>query len=282
MNYRHLYHAGNFADVFKHIILTLLIVNLKNKDKAFCYLDTHAGIGFYDLSLTEAQKTHEYESGILKLLQQKNFPTEFTDYLKIINLVNKNSKNDLQFYPGSPLIVKYLLRPQDRMILCELHPEDVQLLKQEFMQDKQAAVHHMDGYQALKAFLPPAEKRGLVFIDPPFEQPNEFDTLKTWLDFVYQRWPTGIYAVWYPRKDIPQVKKFLQSLQNSQWSKILVIELNIYPEDSPQGLNGCGMVIINPPWKLDEELKKIMPWLLKVLAGSENGNFRVDWLREES
>jgi len=280
MNYRHLYHAGNFTDVFKHAVLALLIQALCRKDKPFCYLDTHAGIGRYDLESEAAQKTGEFKTGILKLLQsQKDFPEEIADYVAVIRKINAAEK--LRFYPGSPLLVKHLLRANDRMILTELHSDDFKLLKQEFRNDKQIAVHHLDGYQALKAFLPPKEKRGLVFIDPPFEQPHEFEQLVEALSAAYQRWPTGIYAIWYPLKNLAAVKNFYQDLQILQLSKVLKLEFTPYPVDSPVGLNGCGMIIINSPFQLDQQLEKLLPWLLQVLAPDKAlGSQCVEWIED--
>jgi len=208
MNYRHIYHAGNFGDVFKHAILTLLIQNLLRKDTSFCYLDTHAGIGVYNLLSTAAQKTKEYESGIVKLLKCENYPKELDTYLGIVKKLHEG------YYPGSPYIVRSLLRPIDRMILLELHDDDIITLKQQFWNDKQVAVHHYDGYQGLKAFLPPKEHRGLVFMDPPFEQPNEFDQIIVALKMATKRWATGIYAVWYPIKDLKAVNKFKNDLNS--------------------------------------------------------------------
>jgi 23S rRNA (adenine2030-N6)-methyltransferase len=167
MNYRHIYHAGNFADVFKHVLLVALIRSLLQKDKAFCFLDTHAGIGRYDLQSTQAQKCKEFVGGIAKIMQQEKPPALIADYLNCVKKTNANAPDQLQFYPGSPDIVKQLMRPQDRMILTELHDEDYLTLRRAFPHDKQVGVHLQDGYQALKAFLPPPERRGLVLIDPP-------------------------------------------------------------------------------------------------------------------
>lgn len=280
MNYHHLYHAGNFTDVFKHTILVLLIRALERKDKPFCYLDTHAGIGRYDLFSEEAQKTQEFENGIITLLKGTIFPEEVIDYLSVIRIVNANVESTrLKFYPGSPVIVRQLLRPQDRMILTELHPQEMQLLKQEFLRDQQTSVHHLDGYQALKAFLPPKERRGLVLIDPPFEQVNEFEQITTALITAYKQWPTGIYAVWYPLKKMDQVKEFYNTLQKSILEKILMTEFAIYPLETPQGLNGCGMVIINPPYQIDEQLAKLIPWLWQALSPAKKGYFRLEFLK---
>lgn len=277
MNYRHNYHAGSFADVFKHIVLIALIQSLLQKEKPFCYLDTHAGAGRYDLSSEAAQKSREFDTGIIQLLKQKHFPEEIESYLAAINAVNAEKKSLPQFYPGSPRIVRYLLRPQDSMILTELHPEEFATLKQEFRQDKQVAVHHQDGYQALKAFLPPSERRGLVFIDPSFEKSEEFKQIITGLKIALERWAAGIYAIWYPIKNRTEVNDFYRGLKTQFSKEILIIEFGIYAEDLP-GLTTCGMVIINPPWQLDRKFEKIIPWLWQALSPDKTGNLRIKWL----
>ena len=268
MNYRHLYHAGNFADVVKHVILTLLIQDLLRKEKPFCYLDTHAGSGCYDLQSASAQKTREYETGISRILQQKDYPVEIENYLSAVKAV-------APFYPGSSRIVRPFLRDHDRMILTELHSQECALLKQEFHHDKQVSVHNTDAYQALKAWLPPKERRGLVLIDPPYEQNNEREQIIAGLKTAFERWPTGIYAIWYPLKNNIWVQHFHRLLKKSGFEKILIAELSIYPEDTPLSLYGCGMIIINPPWQFDIQLKNLMPWLWQVLSPQQQGNYRV-------
>lgn len=265
MNYHHIFHAGNFADVFKHITLILLIESLKRKDTPFCYLDTHAGIGRYDLLAEAAQKTKEYEEGIKQIWHnqsQSNVLPVIDLYLKIIADINEASQ--LRYYPGSPCIVRALLRPQDRMILTEFHPQEVEKLKQEFLQDHQVAVHFQDGYQALKAFLPPKERRGLVLIDPPYESADEFEQIIHGLQQALIRWATGIYAIWYPIKNRADTNKFINQLKQLT-NNVLVEEFMIYPDDVPTRLNGCGMAIVNPPWQLDQAMVSLTAWLTTVL-----------------
>jgi 23S rRNA (adenine2030-N6)-methyltransferase len=265
MNYRHIYHAGNFGDVFKHSILTLLIQNLLRKNTPFCYLDTHAGIGVYNLLSVLAQKTMEYESGIAKLLKCDSYPKELNIYLDIVKKLNINKKSS--YYPGSPYIARSLLRPIDRMILLELHHEDIFTLKQNFFDNKQVAVHYYDGYQGLKAFLPPKERRGLVLIDPPFEQPDEFDRIIAGLKVALTRWVTGIYAIWYPIKDLSAVNKFKCDLNNLGIKKLLSTELIIEKSNATSNIfRGCGMAIINPPWKFDQLMMRVVNWLQDVLS----------------
>lgn len=271
MNYHHIYHAGNFADVVKHVLLVTLIQALLRKEKPFCYLDTHAGAGRYDLHSSLAQKTHEYETGIGRILKQKNYPIEIEQYLSAVKAL-------APFYPGSPRIVRPFLRAQDRMQLAELHPQEYAALKQEFHNDKQVTAQHIDGYQALKAWLPPKERRGLVLIDPPYEQADELDNILKSLKKALSCWQTGIYAIWYPLKDKNWLRRFQQGLQTSPCEKLLIAELSIYPEDTSLSLYGTGMAILNPPWQFDIQLNVLMPWLWQVLSPNQQGAYRVTWL----
>lgn len=270
MNYRHSYHAGNFADVFKHIILVSLIQSLLRKENAFCYLETHAGVGCYDLFAETTQKSKEFENGIQKIVSASNPPALIQDYLSCIQTLN-NTSNVLRYYPGSPYFAKYFMRPQDKIILSELHPEDVQLLRKNFPRDKQIAIHHQDGYQSLKAFLPPKEKRGLVLIDPPYEKNNELKSLPGLLTQTINRWETGIYALWYPIKTEQQNKLFHKELKTGIQRPYLTAELCIYSNEFATQLNGSGMLIINPPWQLDQQLENILPWLWHVLSIDNQG-----------
>lgn len=275
MNYRHTYHAGNFADVFKHIVLVGLIECLLRKDTPFCYVDTHAGIGRYDLQDSTTQKSHEYIDGIQKIfsLTEPMIPPLIQAYLaKVMQL---NPSGQLRYYPGSPYFVQSLLRAHDRMILSELHPDDVRTLKQVLATDRRIAIHHQDGYQSLKAFLPPKERRGLVLIDPPYEQTNEFALLADKLILALKRWETGIYAIWYPIKYRIQVEHFYRQLQAQLQRPWLLSELCPYPEVVGQ-LHGCGMIIINPPWQFDQQLLATLPWLQKKLAMSPHGHYRLN------
>ncbi len=275
MNYRHLYHAGNFTDVFKHIVLVALIQSLLKKDNAFCFIDTHAGIGLYDLFSTEAQKTKEFLLGIEKIAQHANPPELIKAYLACVRTANKSS-DTLQFYPGSPAIVDYFLRPQDRMVLTELHEADYLQLKKTFPHDKQIAIHHQDGYQGLKAFLPPKERRGLVLIDPPYEKPDELENLLSILPAAVKRWETGIFALWYPIKERLALERFLTSLKAKLTRPTCVTELSIYAENLPTHLNGSGMIIVNPPWQLDQTLKNNLPWLWEALSPHKQGKIKVE------
>ncbi len=270
MNYSHSYHAGNFADVFKHAILVSLIQSMQRKENGFCFVDTHAGAGLYDLSSAEAQKSKEYASGIKLLLSCHD---RFTDYLACVKKVNHEPK--LRYYPGSPTIARSLLRSQDRMVLADLHPQIYRTLKERFAHDKQVGVHHLDGYQSLKAFLPPKERRALILIDPPYEKSDELTYIATTLPALLKRFATGVYAIWYPIKDRAPIERFYQTLRKNIEQPILIAELSIYPETSAQHLNGCGMLIINPPWQLSDQINDYLPQLWSILSPNGLGQQRI-------
>lgn len=274
MNYRHAYHAGNFADVVKHALLTLVLAHLKRKDTPFCVVDTHAGIGRYDLEGVEAGKTGEFREGIGRLLEGGDLPSLLADYGAAVRSVNPDWP-ELKAYPGSPRIARFMLRPQDRLALVELHPEDAQTLKREFARDPQTGVHLQDAYIALRALLPPKERRGLVLIDPPFEVKDEFRRIAKGLAEALERWPTGIYGIWYPIKELDQVDRFLGELVGLG-RPCFTAELFRYSPTDPARLNGTGLVLINPPWKLDEALEELLPVLHDRLGGS--GGYGVRWL----
>jgi len=286
MQYHHIYHAGNFADVFKHCVLVMLAQNLCKKNKPIFYLDTHAGIGRYDLTSELASKTSEYASGIsvlynqkeadLKILTSKIAENALATYLQIIQSYNTNK--NLKYYPGSPLILKTLMRTQDRMALVELHKDDAELLRNEFVNDKQIAVHHSNGYQSIKAFLPPKEKRGLILIDPAFEDINEFENIIAGLKVAKQKFPTGVYAIWYPIKDLTKIQGFYSELEAIHFKNILVSEFSVDTLEKDAKLTRCGMAIINSPWKFEEDLQPLLDWLAATLAHNNNGYSNWRWL----
>ena len=281
MNYRHIYHAGNFADVFKHAILCLIARHLRDKDKPFYLLDTHAGIGRYDLRSPEAEKTGEYQRGILRLLAEPNPPPELADYLAVIAALNGTSRltaAGLRWYPGSPRILSAALRPQDRLAVVELHPADCDSLAREFAGDPQVSTHCMDGYQALKAFLPPPERRGLVIVDPPFEQSDEFQRLAQGLQQAHRRWATGIYALWYPIKSRRPVAAFHDAIAGTGIRRVMVAELMIRAGDDPEQFNGCGLLIVNPPWQLMAQVQTLVEFLAPLFGQQGAAPGRVDWL----
>lgn len=263
--YRHAYHAGNFADVFKHALLLELLRALARKDKPYCVLDSHAGIGLYDLDSEAARSTGDFEGGIGRLWAAGEAYPALADYLARVRAVNPDGA--LRRYPGSPRLVRDLLRPGDRLLACELNPRDHERLKALFAGDPRVAVHRRDGYEALKALLPPPERRGLVFMDPPYEGDGEYPRLTAGLTLLHRRWPQGIAAVWYPILAGGAHRRFFSALRQAGIGAMLYAQLGRYPDDSPQGMNGCGMLVVNPPWRLEEALEPLLRDLGRALAG---------------
>lgn len=247
MNYRHIYHAGNFADVMKHALLLPLIRAMQRKDKPFLLLDTHAGIGRYDVTAEQAEKTGEWREGIGRLLESP--PPALAEYVALVQR--------LGLYPGSPALAAALLRPTDRLVLCELHPEDTALLRRN-MRGTPASVHDRDGYEAVGAFLPPPEKRALVLIDPPFERTDEFDVVVKTLVAATKKLPGGVFVVWYPIKHRGPVRDFCETLKLSSVKDVIALELLRRPALDPTRLNGCGLLIINPPYGFEAEAEPIL------------------------
>ncbi len=282
MNYRHAYHAGNFADVVKHIILTRIVEYLKQKDKAFRVIDTHAGTGMYDLTGIEAGKTGEWQGGIGKVADAQ-FPKAIAELIAPwLNAVRSvNSDKAMKKYPGSPKIVKMLSRKIDRLSAIELHPEDARKLSAEFEDDYQVRVIELDGWLAMGGHVPPKEKRGLVLVDPPFEQPDEFGRMLVSLQRAYDRWPSGIYALWYPVKDRKAVSAFHKQLSACGIKKILAAELMVRGPSGETGLDGSGMIIVNPPFTLEGELKAIFPPLMEAMRVDQGASWWVNWLAGE-
>ncbi len=275
MNYRHAFHAGNFADVFKHTLLIGLLNALKAKPAAFCHVDTHAGRGSYALDRGPAQRTGEYRQGVLRLLAAPALPAALQAYVDVVRSFAGQAGEALTCYPGSPLVAAALMREQDRAIVCELHPEEAAALRLALRGDRRFGVHQRDGYAAMKALLPPVQKRGLVLIDPPFEaQAGEFAIIQAALQQALARWPHAIYAVWYPIKLEVAVAPFQRWL-GAQGKDAIVAEFLLHPANSPLRLNGCGMVIINPPWRFEQQLASWLPVLATLLAAPGEGGQRV-------
>ncbi|KAB7741158.1 23S rRNA (adenine(2030)-N(6))-methyltransferase RlmJ [Parvibaculum sedimenti] len=277
MNYRHAYHAGNFADVMKHSALALVIEHMKQKDKPFFLLDTHAGTGLTDLTGEEAQKTGEFRDGIARIMTEPAPHPALAPYLAALTRLGCIGAEPMS-YPGSPLIARELAREGDRLAFCELHPEDAASLKSLFRHDPQTSVHEMNGYTALKAMLPPKERRGLVLIDPPFEARDEFDALLEGLEDATARWATGTYIIWYPVKDPSVSGTFLDALERGGPAKTLMAEIYIRAVD-PARMSGCGLVIVNPPWTLKETLTDLYGWLAERLEQGAGARARVEWLK---
>jgi len=253
LNYRHAFHAGNFADCFKHALLIALLGAMQRKDKPFLFLDTHAGIGRYDLSTGPAEKTGEWRDGIARVLAARD--PALLDYTGLVER--------LGLYPGSPAIAAALARPTDRIIACELHPDDATTLRRNF---PNIAVHERDGYAALRAFLPPPERRALILIDPPFERADEFATLGANLAGAHARFKTGVFAVWYPIKHRAPVRDFLETLKLTPIRDAITLELLRRPALDPARLNGCGLLVINPPYGFADTASTILN-ALEVICG---------------
>lgn len=279
LSYRHGFHAGNFADVFKHAVLCLLVQAQLRKDKPFLYLDTHAGAGRYDLGSVMAKKNREFAGGIARVWERADAPPLLQPYLDAV--AAHNGADGVRIYPGSPLLVRHFLRPKDRMALCELHTKEVEYLQDTFRGDRQVTVQLLNGYSGLKALLPPPERRGLVLIDPAFELKTERGQLLEALAAAHKRFASGVYAIWYPIQDRHTLDWFRKQLLRSGIRNILAAELRIFNEDLPLRLNGTGMIIINPPWQLDEQLQTLGPWLWQALSAEGAGGFQLDWLVPE-
>jgi 23S rRNA (adenine2030-N6)-methyltransferase len=281
MNYRHAYHAGNFADVLKHAILALVIEHLKLKPAPFRVIDTHAGIGLYDLASEQAGKTGEWREGIGRVLAADFSPgaaAALSPYLGVVRAVNGSDAHVLRRYPGSPLIARYLMRADDVLVLNELHPEDNAALKREFARDAQVKVLALDGFTALKAMLPPKERRGVVLVDPAYEEQGELDRLVQGLQEATRRFAGGTFLLWYPIKDSQAVAAFRKEIAALGIAKVLAVELMIRNGDDPAQLNGCGLIIVNPPFTLEEKLKALLPELARVLEQGKGAGFRLEAL----
>ena len=274
MNYRHAFHAGNFADVFKHVLLIGLLDALKGKPAPFCYVDSHAGRGVYELGSGEAERTGEYRQGVLRLLDQPDLPPALVAYAAVVRQFGEEA-GALRRYPGSPLIAAARLREQDRAIVCELQDGEAAALKETVRGDRRFAVHRRDGYEALKALLPPEQKRGLALIDPPFEaQGAEFAMIEVALQYALGRWSNATYAVWYPIKQPEAIAPFHRWLARHTGDAIAA-ELLLHPTNSPLRLNGCGLAIINPPWQFEGWIGDWLPALQMLLAAPQAGESRV-------
>ena len=278
MNYRHAFHAGNHADVFKHVTLTRLIALIARKDTPFAYVDSHAGVGLYDLRGDQASRAGEWLEGIDRLWQAEEMPALLDDYLGVLRAMNPSG--ELRHYPGSPELARVLSREQDRLHLNEKHPEDGELLKDNMRGDRRVAVHRGEGWHVPRALLPTREKRVLLLIDPPFEQPDEFERCVQALDEAHGRMRQAVVAIWYPIKDRRQLKRFYQRLEKSAAPKLLRAELYVHSPDDAERLTGSGLVISNAPWGLEDELRELLPWLAQTLAQSQGG-WLLDWLIAE-
>lgn len=266
MNYRHAYHVGNIGDVLKHTVLARLIVYFQRKDKPFRVLDTHAGIGLYDLSSSETQKTGEWRLGIdkvLKAVAPEPVAALLAPWLDVVRALNPDG--ELGLYPGSPVLARQLLRKTDRLSLTELHPQDFETLSNRFAGDHQVKTIHLDGWLAMGSFLPPKEKRGLVLVDPAFEVTDEFERMTDAVTTAHRKWPGGTYALWYPLKDARAIRRMHETFAETGLRDVLTLQLTAGRSGPDTRMLGSGMTLINPPFTLADEMRLILPWLADVV-----------------
>jgi 23S rRNA (adenine2030-N6)-methyltransferase len=313
LNYRHVFHAGNFGDVFKHALLVPLVRGLQRKEKGLLFLDTHAGIGAYDLQSVPAGRTLEYVDGIGRLWNRTDLPAGVRDYVELVRAFNATrcaltrsparsaSPNppakagedrdqavpldagslSLRYYPGSPRLAAMLLRPQDRLALSELHPDDFETLRTEFARDRGVSIQRIDAYAALRAWLPPPERRALVLIDPPYEDANEVTRIHEGLAGSLTRFPAATYVIWYPIKDRAAAGAFKAMLGTLPLPPTCAVELMVFAADPSDRLNGCGMIVLNPPWPIAAELAALAAALRDSLALEPGATSRFEWLVDE-
>jgi 23S rRNA (adenine2030-N6)-methyltransferase len=277
MNYRHAFHAGNFADVIKHAVLARVLMHLRDKPQPFRVIDTHAGVGLYDLAGPEASRSGEWRAGIGRLDGAALSPAArdlLAPYRKAVAKLNDDGP--LRRYPGSPLLALSLMRSQDRLIACELQPQAATALADNLRADKRAKAIAFDGFMALNAYVPPKERRGLVLIDPPYEDRDEFSRLAESLGDAHRKWATGIYLAWYPRKDLQNARALAARIERSGIEKLMRVELDLGGDRAR--LTGAGLLIINPPWRLEDELRVLLPELAHALARDAHPQLRIDQL----
>ncbi|AEF53687.1 23S rRNA (adenine(2030)-N(6))-methyltransferase RlmJ [Marinomonas posidonica] len=279
LSYRHIYHAGNHADILKHITMSQICRHFIKKDTPFFYLDTHAGIGQYELNSEQAQKNKEFHSGISRLLSELTVPEAVEGLLEIVREMNPTDQ--LEYYPGSPKVVDYYTRQKDKLHLCELHPNDYPLLAALFPQKRKANVVKENGFAAVKAMLPPPQKRGFVLMDPPYEVKKDYQYVVKSLEEGYKRFPQGTFAIWYPVLGRQQADNLLKSVKTTNIRNVLLLELNVRDTEKERGMAGSGMIIVNPPWTLEQDAKEFMPFLKKTLAEDQEANYQITWITPE-
>ena len=290
MNYRHAFHAGNFADVVKHAVLVRILLHLAGKPAPYRVIDTHAGAGLYDLTGPESSRSGEWQGGIARLFAARlagagsagiDAPVRplLAPYLDAV--AARNDGGGLTRYPGSPALVAAFLRPQDRLVVCEREPGAAAALARNFAHDRRIKPVAIDGWTALNAYVPPKERRGLVLVDPPYEETGDFSRLAQSLEGAHRKWATGIYLLWYPVKERAEPDALARRLVRSRIGKILRAEVDVAAPTIPPRLCGCGLILVNPPWTLEPELKLMLPLLAGVLAAPERGTCRIDWLSRE-
>ena len=288
MNYRHQFHAGNFADVMKHAVLVQLLRAMQQKEKGLLYLDSHAGRGCYDLTVGSKGDTRprdpEWPQGIGRLWSRLDLSPKLMEYLSIVRRFDHsrgNRETGPRFYPGSPCIARALVRTQDRIALFEKHPEEFAALTEEFQFASRASVQALDGYVGLRAMLPPPERRALVLMDPAFEAQDEFEQVAAALRDGLKRLPAGVFVIWYPLTERARVKIFLEALTLFPAPPTLNLELTIAGEQSGMKMRGCGLVVLNPPWKFDLSVEPMLRELAEIFSQGAGSGYRVDWLVPE-
>lgn len=279
LSYRHSFHAGNFADVLKHLILIQILDYLGKKDKAFCYIDTHAGPGDYALNSDYALQNREFDNGIGKLWQRNDLPASVAAYVNLIK--GFNSAGQLTRYPGSPLIAGQLLRRQDRLFLYELHSTEIKLLDAATQRDRRIKVFHDDGLKACLGLLPPIERRGLVLIDPSYEIKSDYQQVIETLIAMHKRFATGIYALWYPVVERSRNQEMERAIKTSGIKNVQLFELGLTADTDLHGMTASGMIVVNPPWTLAADMQQALPWLAGVLGNDGEGHYRVQTLVAE-
>ncbi|GAB3485905.1 23S rRNA (adenine(2030)-N(6))-methyltransferase RlmJ [Marinomonas epiphytica] len=279
LSYRHIYHAGNHADILKHLIVSQVCRHFIKKESPFFYLDTHAGIGQYELASDQAQKNKEFESGIGRLLNEDNLPEPIEAFLDIVRQMNPGS--ELSLYPGSPKVVDYYVRQKDKLHLCELHPNDYPLLAALFPNKRRANVVKDNGFAAVKAMLPPPQKRAFTLMDPPYEVKKDYQFVVQALQEGHKRFPQGTYAIWYPVLSRKQADQLLQDVKSTQIRNVLLIELCIRDTEKERGMAGSGMILVNPPWTLEKDCQACLPVLKDLLAEDEQADFQIRWITPE-
>lgn len=289
MNYRHQFHAGNFADVWKHALLLPIIRAMQRKEKGFLFLDTHAGRGKYDLTLSlrgdSLQRDPEFPGGIGRLWNELRLPEDIANYLGLVKSFNRRfggADDTPQFYPGSPWLAQLSLREQDRLAACELHEEEFAALNYDFEYELRASVHPLDGYKAIRAMLPPKEKRALILIDPPYESQGEFADLCSAVAEGLRRMPAATFVIWYPLTERAKSEAFLAEFSQPGFPPSFVAEVAIAGEHSLRKMRGCGLLVINPPWNIDEQLRPLVDFLSRILAQDAGAGGRLQWLVRET
>jgi 23S rRNA (adenine2030-N6)-methyltransferase len=275
MNYRHAFHAGNFADVFKHALLARILAYLALKEAPFRVIDTHAGEGAYDLFSDEAERTGEWRGGVGRLADLSSAPDEARALLApYLERLGSFVEGRPKLYPGSPMLAQSFLRASDRAIFCELREDAFAALRARFLRDRRIKTLHLDGYVGVGAFVPPKERRGLVLIDPPFERVDEFAAMFEAFLAAHRRWPTGVYALWHPIKDLRQARGFYEAVRESSLRRLLRLELAV--GGSSERLSRVGLVVVNPPFLLEKEARVLLPFLAERLAQGEGAGFLVE------